>query len=104
MIRFIGWRCARRADPALLKELARGHRWSHGLASGRTASIREIGKREGVYDSSVKRVIPLALLAPEIVQSISDGSQPATLTAEVLKRNASLPLEWMKQRQILRCE
>jgi len=94
---------AKRPDPALLKAIARGHRWFHELASGRTASIREIAKREGVYDSYVKRLIPLALLAPEIVQSICDGSQPASLTAEALKHTAPLPLEWTKQRQILRC-
>ncbi len=92
---------AARSDPALLKAIARSHRWFHELASGRTASIREIAKREGVYDSYVKRLIPLALLAPDIVQSICDGSQPATLTAEALKRTAQLPLEWTKQRQIL---
>jgi len=94
---------AARSDPALLKAIARGHRWFHELASGRTASIGEIAEREGVSDSYVKRLIPLALLAPEIVQSICDGSQPATLTAEALKRTAQLPLEWTKQRQILRC-
>jgi site-specific DNA recombinase len=94
---------ASRPDPSLLKAIARGHRWFHELTSGRTASIREIAKREGVYDSYVKRLIPLALLAPEIVRSICEGSQPATLTAEVLKRYAPLPLEWTKQRQILRC-
>ena len=95
---------AARPDAALLKAIARGYRWFHELASGRTASIREIAKREGVYDSYVKRLIPLALLAPEIVQSVCDGAQPATLTAEVLKRNAPLPLEWTKQREILLCQ
>ena len=94
---------ARRPDPALLKAIARGHQWFKELASGRAASVREIAKREGVYDSYVKRLIPLALLAPEIVQSICDGSHPATLTAEVLKHSAPLPLEWTKQRQILLC-
>jgi hypothetical protein len=94
---------AARPDPALLKAVARGHRWFHELASGTTASIREIAKREGVYDSYVKRLIPLALLAPKIVQSICDGSQPATLTAEVLK-HAPLPIEWTKQREILLCK
>jgi hypothetical protein len=49
----------------------------------------------------VKRLIPLALLAPDIVHSICDGSHPATLTAEALKHNAPLPLEWTKQREIL---
>jgi len=93
-----------RPDLALLKAVARGHRWFHELASGEIASIREIARRESVYDSYVKRLIPLALLAPEIVQSICDGSQPATLTVEVLKQNAALPLERSKQRQVLRCE
>ena len=92
-----------RPDPALLKVIARGHRWFNELASGRAASIRQIAKREGLYDSYVKRLIPLALLAPEIVRSICEGSQPSTLTAQALKRTAQLPLEWTKQRQILRC-
>ncbi|HEY6342942.1 MAG TPA: recombinase family protein [Bryobacteraceae bacterium] len=92
-----------RPDPSLLKVIARGRRWFNELASGRAASIREIAKREGLYDSYVKRLIPLAFLAPEIVRSIGEGSQPATLTAEALKRTAQLPLEWSKQRQILAC-
>src|SRR5260370_16039059 len=90
-------------EPDLLKAIARGYRWYHELASGTTPSIRAIAKREGVYDSYVKRLIPLALLAPEIVQSICEGSQPATLTAEALERASELPPEWTKQRQILRC-
>jgi hypothetical protein len=39
---------APRPDPTLLKAIARGLRWFHQLASGRTASIREIAKRESV--------------------------------------------------------
>ena len=93
---------AKRPDPSLLKAVARGYRWFTELASGRAVSLREIAKRDGVYDSYVKRLIPLALLAPEIVQSICDGSQPAALTAEAFKRSAPLPLEWTEQRRILR--
>src|SRR5208337_2184638 len=81
-----------RPDPHLLKAVARGHRWFNELASGRAASIKEIARREGVYDSYVKRLIPLAFLAPEIVRSICSGSQPPNLTAEALKRSARLPL------------
>ena len=90
-----------RPDPSLLKVIARGHRWFNELASGRAASSREIAKREGLHDSYVKRLIPLAFLAPEIVRSICEGSQPSTLTAEALRRTAQLPREWTKQRQTL---
>ena len=67
---------AARPDPHLLKAVARGHRWFNELASGKSASIKEIARREGVYDSYVKRLIPLAFLAPELVRSICNGSQP----------------------------
>ena len=67
---------AARPDPHLLKAVARGHRWFAELASGKSASIKEIARREGVYDSYVKRLIPLAFLAPELVRSICNGSQP----------------------------
>jgi hypothetical protein len=38
----------------------------------------------------VKRRIPLAFLAPEIVRSICERFQPSTLTAEALQRTARL--------------
>ncbi len=90
-------------DPALLKAVARGHRWFSESASGTVASINEIARREGVSDSYVKRLIPLAFLAPDIVRSICQGSQPLGLTAEVLKLTAQLPVDWQSQRQILHC-
>jgi len=92
---------AARPDPHLLKAVARGHRWFAELASGKSASIKEIARREGVYDSYVKRLIPLAFLAPEIVRAICNGSQPPNLTAEALKLGARLPLQWDQQQQVL---
>jgi hypothetical protein len=56
------------------------------FASRKSASIKEIARREGVYNSDVKRLVPLAFLAPEIVRSICNGSQPPNLTAEALNR------------------
>jgi hypothetical protein len=89
-------------DPSLLKAIARGHRWFSELAAGKAASIKAIAEREGVYASYVKRLIPLAFLAPEIIHRICHGSQPTGLTAEALKRAAPLPMEWEHQRQVLR--
>ena len=52
---------------------ARGYRWFRQLASGIAADTLEIAKREGVGDSYVRRLVPLALLAPEIIEAICAG-------------------------------
>ncbi len=63
----------RSRDPALLKAVARGYRWFNQLASGASADTLKIAKRERVRDNYVRRLIPLALLAPPIVEAICAG-------------------------------
>jgi resolvase-like protein len=92
---------ATRTDPALLRALARGHRWFGELASGRAASTKEIADREGLSASYVRHVVPLGLLAPAIVESICAGQQSVSLSAERLKDHANLPIEWDAQQQLL---
>jgi hypothetical protein len=46
-------------------------------------------------------VVNLAFLAPDIIESIVAGQQPADLSAEKLIRRIDLPLDWAKQRQLL---
>jgi site-specific DNA recombinase len=46
-------------------------------------------------------VIRLAFLASDIVESIMEGRQPASLTAEGLTRHIELPLEWRSQKAVL---
>ena len=45
--------------------------------------------------------LPLALLAPDIIEAILDGRQPTELTAVRLKRLRQLPLDWLQQRRHL---
>ena len=52
----------------------------------------------------VGRLIRLAFLAPDIVESIVEGRHPTTLTAEVLTRRIELPLSWCTQRTVLNVE
>jgi hypothetical protein len=49
----------------------------------------------------VGRLIRLAFLAPEIVECIVEGRQPASLTAEAVTRRIKLPLEWRSQKTSL---
>jgi site-specific DNA recombinase len=45
--------------------------------------------------------MPLAFLAPDIVEAILAGTQPVELTAETLTRHADLPLSWADQKRSL---
>jgi hypothetical protein len=43
-------------------------------------------------------LLPLALLAPEIVEAICAGRQPLELSTEELTRRIDLPLDWRERR------
>jgi site-specific DNA recombinase len=93
---------AQKADPALLKAIARAHRWFDDLVTGRVASMAEIGKREGLPKNYVSWLIRLAFLAPDIVEAIIQGNHPPDLTAQTLiTRRIELPLQWEAQKPAL---
>jgi len=90
-----------RTDPALLRALARGYQWFNELAAGTAPSPTQIAAREGVSDSYVRHMVPLALLAPSVVESICGGRQSVCLSAERLKTQAGIPIEWDAQQRLL---
>ena len=93
---------APRFDSTILKATARAHRWFDDLVLGRSASMVEIGKREGVGKRYVSRMIRLAFLAPAIVERIAEGRQPPELTAQFLSTGrGDLPLSWQAQEKLL---
>ena len=67
----------------------------------RAASIAELAKRENCSAPHISLKISLTFLAPDIVQSIIDGTQPRMLTLERLKKACLLPISWEEQRVIL---
>lgn len=87
--------CAKR-DDALVRRIARGRRWCEELTSGRMPSISAIARQEKVHKSHVTRLLYGALLAPDIVERVLEGSQPANLSAAEL--NKLPPLDWNEQR------
>jgi hypothetical protein len=92
---------SREPDPKLLTLLKQAQTWFAELSSGSEASVQSLAKRHGVDAGDVSRILPLALLAPDIAEAILDGRQPPELTAARLKRVTKLPLSWTRQRQIL---
>ncbi|HSS64253.1 MAG TPA: recombinase family protein [Gammaproteobacteria bacterium] len=92
---------AARSDPALIKVVARAHRWFDDLVTSRVQSLVEIAKREGVSDRYVSHLMPFAFLAPVILEAILEGAQPVDLTAERLTKYTNLPLIWSEQTVLL---
>ncbi|MGE0665789.1 MAG: recombinase family protein [Sphingomonadales bacterium] len=88
-------------DKALMEVIAQAHCWMQQLVSGKAKTIRDIASRDAVDESDVSRFLPLAFLAPDIVEAILAGKQPSDLTAEKLKRIRSLPHAWDDQRRLL---
>jgi hypothetical protein len=88
-----------RFDNALIKALARAFRWRAMIESGEYASITELAAVEKINESYACRILRLTLLAPEIVKSILDGTQPSDITVAKLLR--PLPVEWSSQLKML---
>ena len=84
-------------DPALIKAVVRAHQWFDDLVSGRARSLGQIAENEGVSDRYVSHLMPLAFLAPNIIEAILAGKQPIELTAETLTKRTELPLTWSDQ-------
>jgi hypothetical protein len=58
------------ADPALVKALARTHRWKRLLESGRYSSLSELAAAEKIDRSYLGKMLRLTLLAPDIVEAV----------------------------------
>ncbi len=93
------WALRPRVDNAMVKALARAFRWRKMLDEGVCGTIEELAKREKVNRGYMSRVLRLTLLAPDIVEAILDGRQPAELQLDDLLEG--FPVEWEGQRREL---
>lgn len=84
-----------RIDSALVKALARAHRWRRKLESGEYGTIRELAVAEKLNESYVSRILRLTLLAPDTIEAILDGRAPASLTLAMLMQ--PFPTLWREQ-------
>ncbi len=89
-----------RVDNTMVKAIARAHRWKQLLESGQFVSVTELAEAEKINQSYLCRVLRLTLLAPDIVEMILNGRQPADLELDVLMR--PLPLEWKEQHRVFK--
>jgi len=87
-------------DSVLAKGIAQAHLWAEELFSGKADSLVELVEKHKVSEGYLKKLMPLAFLAPHIVTSILAGQQPDSLSKEKLV-SRSLPLVWQEQRYAL---
>ena len=84
-----GGRISTKADPALLKALARAFRYQKLLDEGRYASISEMAAAEKIERGYLGTLLRLTLLAPELVEAILNGRQPERVTLPRLLEGVS---------------
>jgi hypothetical protein len=91
------WALAKpRPDDAIIRALARAHRWKRMLEEGKFRSA-EVAEAEKVTRIFVNRLLRLTLLAPDIVEAILEGRHVKRLMLEELM--GSMPKVWEEQRQ-----
>jgi hypothetical protein len=71
------------------------------LDTGAYATIYDLAKARGVNATYASRVLRLTLLAPDIVEAVLDGRQPAGVRLEELMEG--FPVEWEGQKWALSC-
>jgi hypothetical protein len=70
-------------------------RWQKLLDDGLCGSIAEIADKERINRSYLSRTIRLSLLAPDIVEAILNGTQPAACRPE-----GPFSIDWQEQRAV----
>jgi site-specific DNA recombinase len=85
--------------PSLIKAVARSHRWPEQIILGDLQGRRSIARLTGLDERYAGRILDCAFLAPDIVEAILDGRQPADLGIQKLLRD--LPLDWAAQCRLL---
>ena len=84
----------------LIKAISRSFLWNEQFLSGEKNTIKQIGDENNINSATyVTRIMRLRFLAPSIIESILDGTNPADWTVE--KLFAVKTLDWSEQRQLL---
>ena len=86
-------RSIRALQEAVLKALT----WNEELLGRSVKSLTALAKRNGVDPNYASRIYRLAFLAPDIMEAISTGRVPETISLETLRDD--IPYEWPEQRR-----
>jgi len=91
-------------DHKLIDVVQKSFEWWRLLTEEPEWSIDKLARHASMDSSDVTRFLPLAFLAPDIIEAIIDGRQPVDLNIERLKKIGPVPMDWSSQRQLLGSE
>ena len=83
------------ADTYVMQYPQRGDRLTHPAP----ATVTELAAGEKLDRGYLGKILMLTLLAPDIVEAIINGQQPAELGVHVLREG--FPVEWGEQRRMM---
>ena len=80
----------------LVQALAQAFSWSDAIENGEFSSVSDLAKALDMDNSYVVRILKLITLAPDIIETILNGEEPAGLSLARLIR--TFPMDWEQQR------
>lgn len=91
---------AGRMDRALVRAISLASTWADRLASGEVSALSTMAKTEGYCERYASKLLPLAWLAPDLLEMILEGRQPRALSLGALIKHP-IPMNWDEQRQLI---
>jgi site-specific DNA recombinase len=86
-------------NQTLIKAVVRAHAWRRMLESEDGLSVRRLAARQNLSHRYINRLLPLAWLAPDVVEAILDGTQLPEVSLDQL--TTEFPIDWAEQRRLL---
>ncbi len=79
-----------------MQNIVKARRWLAMVIAGKT--FTEIARAEGTSKHRVRHIVDLAKLAPELLDAIAKGEQPAGMTTDTLIKTGFSAV-WSEQRE-----
>jgi hypothetical protein len=89
-----------RVDRTLVRAIALARSWADQLETGAVRSVVDLAAAQKRCIHYTNQLLPLAYLAPDLVEMILAGRQPRTLTLSAILAKP-LPLDWDAQQAML---
>lgn len=86
------------AHGRLVSVLGKAHRWLDELSRQQVQDTHGIAEREGCTERSVRQILSLAFVAPDIIHAALERRLPRGFG---MSRLTGLPMDWSEQRRVL---